>query len=175
MQPIQKKIKFALLVLILLFGLKGAYSQTYMVAFGPRIGPPDLGSQGFSIKTVTKSPNVIEAIAHLAHDGFRVTGMYQYLRSFSGRTYTSGWHWFIGCGGHFANYPGYEYTDHIDGKIKRITYQGFGLDFIAGLEYSFSAPLSISIDMKPYYEVQTFEGAESHFMDISLSIRHTFF
>ncbi len=66
----------------------------------------------------------------------------------------------LGVGGHFANYSNFEYTN-FDGKIVRQAYQGFGFDMTAGIEYMFSAPLSFSIDLKPYYEVQTLEIAPS--------------
>lgn len=161
---------FTLNLFLFVWTCQGVNAQNYKVAFGPRLGM----SNGVSLKYVSKSPNTLEAILHSAHQGLRITGMYQYLRPFNGRTYTSGLHYFVGVGGHFANYNNFEYTD-IDGFIKSASYQGFGVDLVAGLEYSFSAPLSLSIDFKPYYEVQTLELAPSHFLDVSLTIRHTFF
>jgi hypothetical protein len=164
------KTKILALILLSFASISQLGAQNYMIAFGPRVGM----SNGVSLKVITKSPNVIESIIHMSHGGTRITGMYQYLRPFNGRTYSSGLHWFVGVGGHFANYSNFEYTN-FDGKIVRQAYQGFGFDMTAGIEYMFSAPLSFSIDLKPYYEVQTLEIAPSHFIDIALSVRHTFF
>jgi len=162
--------KILFLAAILSLGAMQIKAQNYMVAFGPRVGM----SNGVSLKMVSKAPNVFEGMLHLAHGGTRITGLYEYLRPFNGRTYSSGWHWYLGVGGHFANYPNFEYLN-MEGVIERKPYQGFGFDMIAGIEYMFSAPLSFSIDFKPYYEVHTLEIAPSHFLDLSLTIRHTFF
>ena len=50
-----------------------------------------------------------------------------------------------------------------------------GIDGIIGIEYRFlTAPITIGLDMKPYFSFIGFRYVETQFWDTSLSVKYVF-
>lgn len=114
-------------------------------AAGGRVG---LGT-GITGQYFYTDNHVIEAIVYTRWQGFSTTLMYQHhMQLFD----VYGLKWYLGAGGHMSFYPvGNNRPDTQKNNLAGNTYFP-GVDGIIGLEYFFrSAPLQISVDVKPEY------------------------
>ncbi len=152
--------------------------SSYTTGFGIRLGY----ESGLTIKHFFKSSNAIEGILSTGwgYGGFRITGLYEYQKAFSG---AKGLNWFVGGGLHFGSYTGRYYgyygyygsgyydkhgNWHPTGYKER--YASVGFDLILGLEYQFDgAPFTIGLDIKPYFD---FYGRNDHYADGALTLRY---
>lgn len=163
------KIIASVILVLSIFGMENLYSQNYTFAVGPRIGK----SNGISFKYILGELKGFEGIIHAQNGGIRVTGMLEGMQHFQKRSFTSGMHFIFGVGGHISKYNDYKRVTELGSEY--INYMGFGVDVKLGLEYCMKAPITIGVEIKPFYEIATEENVETGFMDITVTLRHSIF
>lgn len=154
---------------LLVFGASDVSAQNYRLAFGARVGQ----SNGVSVKYITKELQGVEGIFHFQNGGMRLTGMYEGMLHAKKRSFTSGMHLIYGAGAHIASYSNYKRVTPLGTEF--IDYVGFGIDVKLGFEYCLKAPLTIGMELKPFYEITSEEDVANNFMDFTLTIRHSVF
>jgi len=136
--------------------------QDYNTGLGLRGGP----YFAFTVKHFLSEKSAIEGLASTRWKGFEITGLYEiHNQAFE----VDRLKWFFGGGGHIGFYNGDNTNWGETGK----TYTNIGIDGILGLEYSFNeAPISLSIDWKPSFDVIGYTGFRGD--NGALSIRYIF-
>ena len=130
----------------------------YNSAAGLRIG----ATSGFTFKHFTSNITAFEGILSAQQRGFSITGMIEkYARAFA----DPGFNWYYGLGGHIAMFESGYNNNLLYGdprkNLRSYTYyssggMGIGIDGIIGLEYKIKeAPVAISFDLKPFFEINT--------------------
>lgn len=142
-----------------------SHAQNYATGVGVRLG----AFNGITLKHFVSGSNALEGIASFRWGGFSFTGLYEWQKPIKG---TSNLDYFLGLGGHIGVWNNERYywhdNDRVDGSFAII-----GLDFIAGLEYTFSeVPFNIGLDWKPAFNLY----GDTHWWGdgAALSIRYTF-
>jgi len=167
-------MKKILLSSILCFGLAlSSGAQDPNAALGVRLGGL---SSGITFRGYLHNASAIEGILSFGHKSFLVTGLYE---KFKPAGNTPGLLWFYGGGAHlgFFRYGGTYYVYKNEGTHIYAVREGDsrvvpGIDFILGLDYTFSgAPINIGLDMKPFIDI--IDGTEFYF-DGALSFRFVF-
>jgi len=158
------KFKTLLLTAFLFALITTAGAQNYATAAGLRLG----AFSGFTVKHFVSGTNSLEGIATFRWGGFALTGLYEWQKPIKGARNLD---YFLGLGGHIGfwnNDSYYWYEDERNGSFAVI-----GVDFIAGLEYTFSdVPFNIGLDWKPAFNLI----GDTHWWGdgAALSIRYTF-
>ncbi|TND08322.1 MAG: hypothetical protein FD123_2353 [Bacteroidetes bacterium] len=150
----------------------GTGSSDYKTAVGIRAG----GTSGLTFKRFTGSGNAFEVIAGAWSYGFSVTGLYERHANAG----APGLNWYYGGGAHVAAetgwvyYRNYYYDRRYDYFYRAGNDFGIGVDGIIGLEYKIKPiPFAVSLDLKPFVEVNTAGGAYLGF-DPGLGIKVAF-
>ncbi|MEO0470966.1 MAG: hypothetical protein AAF206_15170 [Bacteroidota bacterium] len=130
----------AIFSLTLVFFLPSrTHAQDYSSALGLRAGT----AAGITFKQFISYQGAIEFQAVYRRAGFRGVLLLAHHMSLGKKTNT---YIFIGGGGHY----GYNSVINSDNRAYRVA----GVDGILGIEYEFPyAPLSVSLDWKPYYDL----------------------
>jgi len=157
------KMKITLLAILLSVFTINGYTQNYSTAAGLRLGY----FTGVTIKHFVTGNNAIEGMASVRWGGFAVTGLYEWQKPIRGAANLD---YFLGLGGHIGVWGDhyYWYEENRDGAFAII-----GLDFIAGLEYTFpQVPFNVGLDWKPAFNLV----GDSHWWGdgLALSIRYIF-
>lgn len=148
----------------------------YNSAAGLRAG----ATSGFTFKHFTSNNIAFEGILSVQQRGFSITGMREkYTRAFA----TPGLNWYYGLGGHIAVFKSGYYNNVLYGdpgkNVHTYSYysndgMGLGIDGIIGLEYKIKeAPVALSFDLKPFFEINT-RGYALLSFDPGLGIKITF-
>lgn len=169
------------LIAVMFIGLEGiaqsasgSGSVTYKNALGIRAG----GTSGFTYKRIGSGGSAFELIAGGWWNGFSVTGLFERYQGAG----TAGLSWYYGGGAHIASYGGPSYYKdryYYDRRYRYYYNRGegdlaAGIDGIVGLEYKIKPiPVAISLDIKPFIEVNTFGGAYMA-LDPGLGVKFTF-
>lgn len=176
--------KLLLLICFLIMALiTPSFSQDYKTGIGLRGGW--LG--GLTGKHFIKEGRAIEAILSSGWGwrGYQITALYEIHKAAFTKEEAKGFFWYYGGGLHFGGYRykenflewhpiqptgGYYTTYH-----KTHTYSAFGIDGIFGLEYRIAdVPVTLSLDIKPFIELTTYNGYPMRFWDGAFSIRYVF-
>lgn len=158
------KRKFFLLVALVSILTLAGTAQNYNTALGVRLGT----FNGITLKHFISEQNALEGIATFRWNGFIFTGLYEWQNDIDG---APGLDYFLGLGAHVGTFGDNKYwrdndNDPWDGNITVV-----GVDFIAGLEYTFAeAPFCIGLDWKPAIN---FSGYGWWGDGLALSIRYT--
>lgn len=166
-----KSRKLLAMVIILMVPIFA--SAQYKFAIGIRSG----GTSGLTVKYNPTARSAFEGIIGFWNDGLSLTGLWErHVQAFD----VEGMHWYYGGGGHIAFYdadyrgergPAWwddDRDDWNDGDL------GLGIDGIVGLEYKIPPiPFAISIDLKPFLEVNT-DGGTFLSLDPGLGIKLAF-
>lgn len=159
------KMKIFILSIVMVSMAAVASAQSYKTAAGARLG----FFNGITVKHFVSPSNAIEGIASFRWQGFALTGLYEWQKPIKG---APGLDYFLGLGGHvgFWDNKHYHWGDpkRGDGGFTIV-----GVDFIAGLEYTFrEVPFNIGLDWKPAFNLV----GDSHWWPdgAALSIRYTF-
>ena len=149
-----KKLLFASALMILLgFSAK---SQDYKTAIGMRGGL----SQGLTVKQFMGSNVAVEGIFAIFNRSMYITGLYEIHKASAFGV--DRLNWYYGGGAHAGTY---HYVNDNNPDIFSI-----GIDGILGIEYNLTEiPISISIDLKPAYNLVGWRGNTS---GGALSIRY---
>jgi hypothetical protein len=138
-------------------------AQNYSTAAGLRLGY----FNGITVKHFISGTNALEGIASFRWGGFALTGLYEWQKPVRGAQNLD---YFLGLGGHIGfwdNNKYYWYDDKRKGSFTII-----GIDFIAGLEYTFPAvPFNVGLDWKPAFNLI----GDTHWWGdgLAFSIRYT--
>jgi hypothetical protein len=143
-------------------------TSSYHTAIGLRGG----ATSGLTIKHFMGSGSALEGIVGIWPNGISITGLYEKHANAG----LEGLNWYYGGGGHvgfesgrYYNKDYYYYRNHYrDGGA------AIGIDGIIGIEYKINPiPFAISLDLKPFFEVNT--GGGNYFsLDPGLGIKFTF-
>lgn len=136
-------------------------AQDYKTGLGLRFGD----GAGLTVKHFISNRGAIEGFLFSKWHGFNITGLYEiHAQAFD----VDNLKWFYGFGAHIGFYNG----DYVSWGEPGYGYNVFGLDGIAGLEYSFTeAPISLGIDLKPALNLVGYTGL---WMEFGLSARYIF-
>lgn len=148
-------------------------AQEYATGIGIRLGA---WNRGITAKHFFSGNSAAEGIIAFGGKSFMITGLYEKHSPFPT---SEGLSWFFGGGAHFGIYQdGYDYfyykykgnrylTVIEDGDRKN----GFGADFILGMEYKFQkVPIALALDTKPFVD---FIGDFYGYWDVALTFRFT--
>lgn len=169
-----KKIFF---FLFFLSGILLSHAQEYKSAIGIRGG----WTSGFTAKHFIKDARALEVIlsSGYRYRGFQITGLYEIHKPAFAKDDVEGLFWFYGGGAHFGG--GYHY-DHLHynngvfgGSYHEHNYVAFGVDLIFGIEYKIEEiPITLGLDVKPFFDFVTDRDSPYGFWDSALSIRFVF-
>ncbi|MBK6965817.1 MAG: hypothetical protein IPH20_18300 [Bacteroidales bacterium] len=157
-----KKRVFLFTILLTAFTTMGM-AQNYSTGAGFRLG----SFSGITVKHFISGTNALEGIASFRWGGFAITGLYEWQKPIRGARNLD---YFLGLGGHIG-FWGDEYYWHDDGHPG--SYTIIGVDFIAGLEYTFpGVPFNVGLDWKPAFNLI----GDTHWWGdgLAISIRYTF-
>jgi hypothetical protein len=152
------------------------FSQDYKTGMGLRGG----WTSGLTLKHFIKEDRAIEGVlsTNLGWSGYRITALYE-LHKAAFVDDVKGMYWYYGAGAHFGEggYSYYKWRYDSKGKgyyeIKR--YAAFGIDVILGLEYKVQEiPITLSLDIKPFFDFVDYHYVPFRFWDSALSIRYVF-
>jgi hypothetical protein len=154
-----KRAFFLSLIISMVFTIS-IHAQNYKTGVGGRLG----FFSGITAKHFIKPTNAIEGIVSFRWEGFIITGLYEWQKPIKE---VNGLDWYIGGGAHVGFWDGnrYYWSSETSGV--------FGLDFILGLEYTFTeAPFSIGLDWKPAFNLI----GDNHWWGdgVGLSVRYNF-
>lgn len=139
-------------------------SQNYSTAAGLRVG----AFSGLTMKHFVSGTNAIEGLASMRWGGVALTGLFEWQKPIRGARNLD---YFLGLGAHIGiwdNNKYYWYHEERNGSFVI-----FGVDFIAGLEYTFpGVPFNLGLDWKPAFNLT----GDNHWWgdEVAVSIRYTF-
>ena len=168
-----------LTVITMAFSTGQAAAQYYEHSAGIRLG----GSYGFTYKTFFDEQESIELLLGGRNDGLHLTGTFQFNRPLN-LSKNETFFFYYGGGAH-AGYEKYptkviDTVDPTDPGASTFRYENqnyftMGIDLIVGIEYRFlTAPITIGLDIKPYFSYIGFRYTRSQFWDTSLSVKYVF-
>lgn len=155
-----------ILLLVIGFITLTGQAQNYNTAVGARLGY----FNGITLKHFVSESNALEGIASFRWNGFIITGLYEWQKPIRG---AQGLDYELGLGAHIGAWGDRDnkFWDDGDGPLDE-SFTIVGLDFIAGLEYTFAeVPFNVSLDWKPAFN---FGGYRWWGDGLALSIRYTF-
>lgn len=148
------------------------FSQYYRHSAGLRLG----GTTGVTYKHFQTESMAYEILVSGRNDGFQVTALYEnyFPTKLSQNLFA-----YIGCGAHvgFERYEGYlpvraELSNTSPGTIRNINppkYFSMGIDGIMGMEYRFTAPVTLGLNIKPRFSFIGMRFTNLEFWDASLT------
>jgi len=164
---------YVLIVALFMYSL--SYAQ-YDRSAGLRFG----SSWGVTFKKFVHEEEAFELLLSGRHDGLQLTGLYEFHSplkwGLSDRLYLN-----YGMGGHF----GFERNDYsrvffLPGNQAEFIGRGrhlfaMGIDALVGIEYRWLAfPLTVGIDMKPYFDFIGMRSTRLRFWDTALTVKYIF-
>lgn len=157
-----------ILILILPFGV---FAQTFNNAVGIRGGI----TSGFEYRIYTNDANSYKFLLGTRNDGIQFHGFKEF-HNHDAFAFTDQLTLFYGLGVHFG-YEQWEEHYHKDNMSWYETRTAFlaGLDGLVGLEYLFyEVPLSIGIEVKPYFDVLGREIFDLELFDFAFTLKYHF-
>lgn len=167
----------------ILIGINASFSQDYKTGIGLRGG----WTGGLTAKHFIKDGKAIEAIfsSGWGWRGYQITGLYEVHKAAFTKDDVEGFFWYYGAGAHFGGYRYYKKygewhptggnTGYYTYNEEAHSYVAFGIDGIFGLEYKIEEiPVTLSLDIKPFIELTTYNGYPMRFWDGGFSIRYVF-
>ncbi|HLO91382.1 MAG: hypothetical protein ACM3ME_07545 [Chloroflexota bacterium] len=160
------KIKLTIIAFVLALTSLQVHAQHYRTGIGARLGY----FNGITLKHFVSESNALEGIASFRWNGFIITGLYEWQKPIQG---AKGLDYELGLGAHIGAWG--DRSDpywHKDDPFDDNSFTVVGVDFIAGLEYTFpEVPFNIALDWKPAFN---FGGNRWWGDGLALSIRYTF-
>ena len=162
-------------IVFIFFALTGhnLFSQEYKTSLGFRGG----FTTGLSFKYVIKDGAALEGILSTgwrSFGGYQLTGLYEIHKPAFVKNDMKGMYWFYGFGAHLAT--GYQVWHHKTNYTGEwVYYNAFGVDGIFGMEYKIEdVPITLGVDVKPFFEFATTPYAPFGFWDMAFTIRYVF-
>lgn len=151
-------------------------AQYYEHSAGIRLG----GSYGLTYKKLFNEVDAVEFLFGGREDGLQLTTTYQFNKPLNlsrNETFVL----YYGAGGHlgYEKYPtktlNVQNPPFQEFYYEKRTYFSMGVDAIVGIEYRFlTAPITIGLDIKPYFSFIGFRYTRTDFWDTSLSVKYVF-
>lgn len=168
-----KKTKIFLFLLLFTTVVIG---QDYDKQVGLRLGV----TSGISGKVIKSDRTAIEGVLGFRDGGIQIYGLLESYHPII-KTNSTHWMWYFGGGGHlgyingynkvrrWSNSSGYYYEE------ERISGMVIGLDAVFGTDYTFNkVPITLSLEFKPYIELQAFRQVKVNFWDFGFGIAYRF-
>ena len=152
-------------------------AQYYEHSAGIRLG----GSYGLTYKKFFNETDAVEFLLGGREDGLQVTATYQFNKPLNlSRNET--FFLYYGAGGHigYEKYPTkslYDFPSPPSSEFyySNKSYFSMGIDAIVGIEYRLlTVPLTIGLDIKPYFSYIGYRYTRTNFWDTSLSVKYVF-
>ncbi len=153
-----------------------ASAQYYLNSAGIRMG----GSYGLTYKKFFDEVQAFEILLGSRKGGMQLTGTFQFNKPLN-LSKNETFFLYYGGGAHLAFQE--HQTKVLDSlnpfvgefHYENQTYFAMGVDGIIGIEYRFlTAPITIGLDMKPYFTFIGFRYTDANFWDTSLSVKYVF-
>jgi hypothetical protein len=147
-------------------------AQYYLHSAGIRIG----GSYGLTYKNFFNEKQAVEFLVGGREGGMHVTTTFQFNKPLN-LSKNETFFLYYGGGGHigFQDYAVKVLDTYTGFRYQNETFFSMGVDAIIGLEYRFlTAPITIGLDIKPYFTFIGFRYTKANFWDASLSVKYTF-
>lgn len=169
-------MKKFILILVTLTLISSSYSQVYEKQVGLRLGV----TSGITGKIIKNDRTAIEGMLGFRDGGMQIYGLVESYHPLI-KTNTTHWMIYFGGGAHMGYVNGYSkerrwsntagyYYDEI-----RVAGMVFGLDGVIGTDYTFNkVPITLSLEFKPYFELQDFWNFDVNFWDIGFGIKYSF-
>jgi len=171
-------LKFTLLVL-LIFPLSDVNGQYYLRSAGLRMG----GSSGFTYKKFFNETEAMEVLLSGRNKGIQISLLYMENREMD-ISFSDNLFFYFGAGVHLGLekkdrlirlYKPPPISDQFDIIHGEKSFFAIGIDGIAGVEYRLLGfPLTIGLDIKPYFNFVGMRNLDFRFWDTALSIKYTF-
>ncbi len=167
--------KIAIILLIISF-TGSAYSQIYEKQVGMRLGV----TSGITGKIIKNDRTAIEGTLGFREGGIQLYGLVESYHPLI-KTNTTHWMIYFGGGGHmgyingynrvrrWSNTSGYYYEE------QRVAGMVIGIDGVIGTDYTFNkVPITLSLEFKPFLELQDFRTFYVNFWDVGFGIKYSF-
>lgn len=167
--------KAAITILILVFA-SSAFSQVFEKQVGLRLGV----TPGITGKIIKDDRTAIEGMVGFRNEGVQFYGL---VESYHPLIKTDKVHWmmYFGGGGHVGWINGYEKVRRWSNSYGyyyedvRVSGMVLGIDGVIGTDYTFpKVPITLSIEFKPFVELQDFRRVEVNFWDFGFGIKYSF-
>ena len=152
-----------------LFMYYSSTAQNYRIGVGAKVGK----TSGLTFKAFVADFRALETVIGYGDKGYRFSQVFEFHKHAHNLKGHSGWHFYIGFGGHFSYYPSQKVV-YLNGE-KNETYVGYGPMLVGGFEYAFKGPFSFGMDFRPMIEVTTIENVKPRFWDGGVFLRHNFY
>ena len=167
-----KRLYLVFLVIIISVCTSEVHAQYYLNSAGVRIG----GSYGLTYKKFFNEQQAVEFLIGGRNGGMHLTTTFQFNKALS-LSKNEVFFLYFGGGGHigFQDYSTKVLDSNTGFQYQNQTYFSMGIDAIVGVEYRFlTAPITIGLDIKPYFSFIGFRYTNQNFWDTSLSVKYTF-
>lgn len=168
-----KKTIILIIAFLFTFGLS---AQVYEKQVGIRMGV----TSGISGKVIKDDRTAIEGTLGFRNGGIQLYGLLEAYHPLI-KTNTIHWMMYFGGGGHVGFINGYETVrrwSNTAGYYReeyRIAGPVIGIDAVFGTDYTFhKVPITLSIEFKPYLELQAFQMVKVKFWDFGFGIAYRF-
>lgn len=169
-------MKKIFILLFVLAGITSLQAQVYDRELGIRMGY----TSGIVGKVIKDNKTAIEGML-----GFRQGGMqfYALVESYKPLIVDPKVNWtiYFGGGGHLGYVNGYskqKYWNSYYGYYKEevwVSGMVIGIDGVIGTEYTFpKVPIVVSVEFKPFLELQAFQKVVANFYDFGFGIKYKF-
>ncbi|CAD5271352.1 MULTISPECIES: hypothetical protein [unclassified Imperialibacter] len=152
-------------------------TQEYSQSAGVRFG----ATSALTYKKFLVTEEALEIMVSGRHEGLQLTTMYVFHVPMD-LAFSPNFYAYYGAGGHF----GFEERNNLtkilvgtDGSAftyeNGATFFTMGADFLIGVEYRWlAAPITVSFDVKPYFDYIGFRKTDSRFWDSAISFKYIF-
>ncbi|HEY9115426.1 MAG TPA: hypothetical protein VIN10_12065 [Bacteroidales bacterium] len=169
-------MKRILLICFLLAAFGGLQAQQYERELGIRLGY----TSGISGKVIKDRSVAIEGMIGFRQGGMQFYGLVEAYKPLIVNQKVD-WRMYFGGGAHLGYVNGYDRIrgwDSYNGYYyEEIWVSGMviGLDGVFGTEYTFpKVPIALSVEFKPFIELQNFQRVEVNFYDFGFGIKYRF-
>ncbi len=173
----KKYLRTGIVAVVVLISSLQVHAQYYMNSAGVRIG----GSYGLTYKKFFDQVQAFEFLLGSRKGGMHLTGTFQFNKPLN-LSKNETFFIYYGGGAHLA-FQDYQ-TKVLDSSMpspsgefhyENQPYFAMGVDGIIGIEYRFlTAPITIGLDIKPYFTFIGFRYTDANFWDTSLSVKYVF-
>lgn len=137
-------------------------------AIGGRFGSASGITYRYSLTDDRAIEGIMSVQSNSKSNRFRLVGLYEYHKILKNDLT-----WFYGFGGSIGSYTYKSFTDGSGNFHDKKSELALSIDGIIGLGYTIpNAPLSLSLDVKPYFDFTQESGI--NFFNPAFSIRYTF-
>ena len=169
-------MKKSILFLLTFLFSTAMFAQVYEKQIGIRLGV----TSGISGKVIKDNRTAIEGTLGFRDGGIQLIGLLEAYQPLI-KTNTVHWMLYYGGGGHVGYIDGYNKVRRWSNSAgyyweeQRIAGPVIGIDAVFGTDYTFhKVPITLSIEFKPFLELQAFQKLKVNFWDFGFGIAYRF-